>query len=141
MLHASIGSLWVAKGTQFFRPKTNTEQVVWMRRLIGFFTVRAHAKSVHTRILIYCVKGMLLSKAFTCMNVSCIILGFGAKLIGPIQRQNSSICNFLSGHCLDFFRPVSGKICHSSFKHVGFLKKRNPKRGAAIAEKIGIHQL
>ena len=33
--------------------------------------------------------------------------GFGAQLIGPIQlhvkRQNSSICNFFPGHCLDFF--------------------------------------
>ena len=50
--------------------------------------------------------------------------GFGAQLIGPIKlhvkRQNSRICKFF--HCLDFFLPVSGKICHSPIKKM----KRQP---------------
>ena len=48
--------------------------------------------------------------------------GFGAQLIGPIQlhvkRQNSSICNFFQDIAWTFFKPASGKICHSSIKKV-----------------------
>ena len=49
-------------------------------------------------------------------------VGFGAQLIGPIQlhvkKAEFEPMQFLSGHYLDFFLPVSGKNCHSPFKKV-----------------------
>ena len=69
-------------------------------------------------------KMTVLTKIFVFFTFS--LIGFGAQLIGPIQlhvkRQNSSICKFFPGHCLDFFLSVSGKICHSPIKKV----KRQP---------------
>ena len=47
-------------------------------------------------------------------------LGFGAQLIGPIQlhviKAEFELLQIFTGHCLDFFLPVSGKICHSPIK-------------------------
>ena len=86
------------------------------------------------------ILGPILLKMFgfpTCLSISCywhdqiLIITCGDEIDSrgvwcTINRSHSTPCKkaefehlqIFPGHCLDFFLPVSGKICHSPIKKV-----------------------
>ena len=64
------------------------------------------------------------AKTKTIFNYECFLVHVRVRC--TISRSHSTPCKraefehlqFFSGHCLDFFLHVSGKICHPAFKTV-----------------------
>ena len=64
------------------------------------------------------------AKTKTIFNYECFLVHVRVRC--TISRSHSTPCKkaeiehlqFFSGHCLDFFLPLSGKICHPPFKTV-----------------------